>query len=320
MNVVGQGLQTTPGRGEHAEGGGGETSGDGAASGMTSTSSSQPTSPKDFTMVDQVMAVNRSLVLQIDALRLRLQVDTRHHESSRSQLMLDADEKLKVRDGEIHGLKGDLRNKEEAVKSLTDQNHKKQWEIQSLQHTIDALKKDVQDSKVYVEDIQHNLNALQEEKDKLENGTAYKEKEEMIYRLHREVEAMRNNLGKLERELSKAKEVISTQGSKLRLMEHEKYNIHVKFKEEVARANQIMRQEVEKMREVMKGQWEEMRVLRHQNENMCTDIKEIKEMLTGDAGTEHQGPLYNMGALKPSLPVRSNNPRRILPGKKKPLG
>ena len=61
---------------------------------------------------------------------------------------------------------------------------------------------------------------------------------------------MRGNLGKLERELSKAKEVISSQGGKLRLLEHEKHNLHVKFKDELHRATQTMRHEVEKMREV----------------------------------------------------------------------
>ena len=61
---------------------------------------------------------------------------------------------------------------------------------------------------------------------------------------------MRSNLSKLERELAKAKEVISAQGGKLRLLDHEKHNIHVKFKDELARATQTMRHEVEKMREV----------------------------------------------------------------------
>lgn len=61
-------------------------------------------------------------------------------------------------------------------------------------------------------------------------------------------------------------------------------------------------------------------MLRQQNEGMCTDIKEIKDLLLGDVTKEHQGPMYNMGALKPSLPALSKNNRRFIPGKKKPLG
>ena len=90
----------------------------------------------------------------------------------------------------------------------------------------------------------------QEEKEKLESGAAYQEKEDLIRRLNKEVSEMRSNLSKLERELAKAKEVISAQGSKLRLLDHEKHNMHVKFKDELARATQTMRHEVEKMREV----------------------------------------------------------------------
>jgi hypothetical protein len=70
----------------------------------------------------------------------------------------------------------------------------------------------------------------------------------------------------------------------------------------------------------MKGQWEEMRVLRQQNENMRTDIREIKDLLLADVSAEPQGPMYNMGALKPSLPALSRNSKRIVQGKKKPLG
>lgn len=90
----------------------------------------------------------------------------------------------------------------------------------------------------------------QEEKEKLESGEAYKEKEELIRRLSKEVSELHSNLSKLERELNKAKEVISTQGSKLRLLDHDKHNMHIKFKDNLARATQTMRHEVEKMREV----------------------------------------------------------------------
>ena len=109
----------------------------------------------------QVMAVNRSLVQQIDTLRLRLQVDTRHHDATRSALQHLNEEKLQEKDVRIDELKGELRHREQAVKTLTDENHKKRSEIQSLQHTINALKEDVEASKTYVEDIQESLHILQ---------------------------------------------------------------------------------------------------------------------------------------------------------------
>nr|KAG5709597.1 hypothetical protein BaRGS_001647 [Batillaria attramentaria] len=193
----------------------------------------------------------------------------------------DNDKKLKAREGQIEALKDELRQREKTVKSLTDENHKKRSDINSLQHTINALKQDVDASKTYVEDIQHNLAIMQVEKEKLESGAAYREKEALISRLTHEVTELKNNLNKLDRELSKAKEVIAQQGGKLRLLENDKTNLHVKFKEELSKATQNMRLEVEKMREVMRSQWEEMRILRQQNEGMRTDIKEIKDMLLG---------------------------------------
>ena len=113
------------------------------------------------TPLPQVMAVNRSLVQQIDTLRLRLQVDTRHHDASRSALQQLGEDKLKEKDARIDELKGELRHKEQAVKALTDENHKKRSEIHSLQHTINALKEDVEVSKTYVEEIQDSLHVLQ---------------------------------------------------------------------------------------------------------------------------------------------------------------
>ncbi|KAK7501122.1 hypothetical protein BaRGS_00007607 [Batillaria attramentaria] len=257
---------------------------------------SQPNSPKDLTMVD-----------------------CRHHDAERSAMAQDNDKKLKAREGQIEALKDELRQREKTVKSLTDENHKKRSDINSLQHTINALKQDVDASKTYVEDIQHNLAIMQVEKEKLESGAAYREKEALISRLTHEVTELKNNLNKLDRELSKAKEVIAQQGGKLRLLENDKTNLHVKFKEELSKATQNMRLEVEKMREVMRSQWEEMRILRQQNEGMRTDIKEIKDMLLGGEPSGDP-PIYNMGALKPSLPALSRDTRRIIPGKKKPLG
>lgn len=67
---------------------------------------------------------------------------------------------FKLKDSKIGELKNELRTREQAVKSLTDENHKKRSEIQSLQHTINALKQDVEASKTYVDDIQHNLDVL----------------------------------------------------------------------------------------------------------------------------------------------------------------
>lgn len=324
FNVVGQGLHTARGSGavshEDSLSLPGAATASASALGVAVAWPSQPNSPKDMSMVDEVMNINRSLVQQIDALRLRLQVDSRHHNAERDAMMQDNDKKLEARDEELLTLKEELRQCEKTVKTLTDKNQKQRSEINSLQHTINALKQDVEASKVYVEDIQHNLAILQEEKEKLETGAAYREKEALISRLTREVTELRNNLGKLERELGKAKEVIAQQGGKIRLLENDKTNLHVKFKEELAKATQNMRLEVEKMREVMRSQWEEMRVLRQQNEGMCTDIREIKDMLLGEASTVSEPPVYNMGALKPSLPALSRDTRRIIPGKKKPLG
>lgn len=154
---------------------------------------------------------------------------------------------------------------------------------------------------------------------KLETGAAYHEKEKLIQHLTKQVKDLRENISQLERELTKAKEMIAKQGGKLRLLENEKLNIHTKFREELGKATQNMRLEVEKMREVMRSQWEEMRDLRQQNEGMSIDIKEIKDMLLGDICDNHQDPVYTMGALKPSLPILTRNTKRVVPGKKKPL-
>ena len=55
--------------------------------------------------VVQVMAVNKSLVQQIDALRMRLQVDTKQHETTRSAMARETQDKLRMKDSQIEELK-----------------------------------------------------------------------------------------------------------------------------------------------------------------------------------------------------------------------
>lgn len=107
-----------------------------------------------------MIAINRSLVQQIDALRLRLQVDSRHHDATRSSAIQENEKKLKEKEMQIDELKSDLHQREEMVKNLTEENHKKRSEIQCLQHTVNALKQDVEDSKIYVDEIHNSLSIL----------------------------------------------------------------------------------------------------------------------------------------------------------------
>ena len=144
---------------------------------------------------------------------------------------------------------------------------------------MDSLTLDVESAKTYANDLTDELAILTEEKKKLETGGAFGDKDKQINELQKEVGDLQTNLGTLETELKKAQEMVGSQSGKIRLLENDKKNIQLKFKEELAKVSHSMRLEVEKMRDVMKKQWEEMRGLREQNESMSRDIKDIRNLL-----------------------------------------
>ena len=99
------------------------------------------------------------------------------------------------------------------------------------------------------------MSALTREKEKLEREGVFGDKELEMLALRKEVSDLKYNLTMLEEELSKARDLIDTQGNKLKLVDSDKKSLQFKFKEELARVSHSMRMEVERMRDVMKKQW-----------------------------------------------------------------
>jgi hypothetical protein len=62
-----------------------------------------------------VISVNKSLVQQIETLRLRLQVDSRHHDALRDAMTQETHDRLKLKDSQLAELKDELRQRELAV-------------------------------------------------------------------------------------------------------------------------------------------------------------------------------------------------------------
>ncbi|KAH9500284.1 hypothetical protein Btru_073623 [Bulinus truncatus] len=275
------------------------------------TRSGLPTpSPTEMSAVDQVMEINRKLVAQIETLRLKVEVDTRHHEKTTKSLKGDKESTLQTRDTEIDNLKNDLKKKDDTVKLLVEDNAKKGSEIKRLQDHIDELKEDVRISQLYADEIQKQLDQLKTDKNNLTSGAAYKEKDEDIKALQEEVDTLKKHLHTLEDELIKAKEKIAQQGARLRFMEHDKTNTQLKFKEELAKASLTMRSEVEKIRNVMHQQWEEMRKLREQNKFMQENIQEIKSMLLDYPKAEVPRNSQPQLLYGPSLPSFNNHGKK----------
>ncbi|KAK3767081.1 hypothetical protein RRG08_017955 [Elysia crispata] len=232
--------------------------------------------------VEQMMNINRRLVTQIETLRLKVEIDARHQEAARAGVKAETQAAVKVRESQLRGLKADLKGKDEVVKNLTDRNHQKESAIQRLEDDIKDLKQDVQVSKGFADDIQKQLEQFQSAATSLEDGSAYKQKDENIKRLQAEVSKLHENLAQLERELAWAKEKIAQQGTRLRLVNNDRLNIQAKYQEELSRVTLTMRSDIERMRDVMRQQWKEMRDLREQNEDMRSDISEIRNLVLAD--------------------------------------
>jgi len=269
-------------------------------------------------LINQLLNINANLEMQIETLRLRLVFDTKRHEDDRNSAIEETDIKLKTKDQELLKFRSELQEKGQAIDLLSKVNKKKVEEITDLQRQISDKQKDIGVTRKYALDLQKELGSLQKENKRLEVGFAYGDKERHINVLKKEVDELNDNLSTLESELEKARGIISAHGGKVRLLENDKKNMQIQFKEEIARISHSMRHEIEKMRDVMKGQWDEMKSLREQNEGMTRDIKEIKELLlTSKADSNRsQSPVFGH-AFKPSLTVLKSDTKTILTGKRK---
>ncbi|XP_067678640.1 ELKS/Rab6-interacting/CAST family member 1-like [Haliotis asinina] len=236
--------------------------------------------------MSQVVALNKALVQQIDALRLRLEVDYKHNNEQRIAIVKETDAQLEQKNAELSNLKAKMQKKTAVLSRLTDNNDRQNKEIEEIQRQIEDLRRNVEDTRVYTDELEFEVSTLQRDKGKLQTGSAYQEKEDEIKGLHREIGYLRKNLSRFEKELVKAKEVISQHGGKVRLLENESKNAQVQFREELNKISQNMRLEIGKMRDVMRSQWREMKELREQNETMRSDIKQIRDMLVEQRTTK----------------------------------
>lgn len=230
-------------------------------------------------LVEQLFGINKTLEKQIETLRLRLDFDTRHHEAQKVAIIADTGCKINSKNEEIKKLKEQLQAKDSKIQSLAEANETKTGEISELRKQLDSLTLDVESAKTYANELTDELAILTEEKRKLESGGAFGDKDKQINELQKEIGDLKTNLNTLEVELKKAHDVVGSQSTRIKLLETDKKNIQLKFKEELAKVSHSMRLEVEKMRDVMKKQWEEMRSLREQNDSMSRDIKDIRNLL-----------------------------------------
>ncbi|KAL4236727.1 hypothetical protein ACF0H5_005111 [Mactra antiquata] len=320
-----------------------------AASGVQMASHALPAESEtenedEYSPINELVGINKTLERQIETLRLRLEYDGRHHESQKQAIMAETTAKLKAKGEEITILKSQIFDKDETIKTISKQNEQRNNQITELKQEIEELNSEVASAKTYANDLVAELAKLTREKERFEMEGVTGGQDGEVNALRKEVGDLKLNLTTLESELVKAREIITTQNGKLKLMDSDKKSLQLKFKEELAKVSHSMRLEVEKMRDVMKKQWEEMRELREQNHSMSKDIKDIRSLLVNgcldDDAKEQQlhqqhvqqeshghilppheyvappihvpstargsGKIYNnynMGALKPSLPV-----------------
>ncbi|XP_045160428.2 chromosome partition protein Smc-like isoform X2 [Mercenaria mercenaria] len=260
------------------------TSGDSPAEGISSIS--MP--PEAVGVLETVINMNKALEQQIDALRMRLTVEAKNHDTEKYKIIKEKERELDKKEDEIIDLKDSLVHRDERVTVLVKEGHEKDFQIQQKEKEINDLKELVKQTEGYAEQLQKRVGRLKDDKNKLESDSAYKEQSEEIRKLKHEIVSMKEKVASMERELGRARLVIDQQNTKIKGLEAEKGAISEKFKEELERAGRAMRSEVERMREVMKQQYMEMRNLREQNFEISSDVRDIKDILL--KGTIKQEP------------------------------
>jgi len=244
--------------------------------------------PEALGLLENVITVNRNLEHQIEALRIRIDVDQKQYGLEKKKLLQDQEKKLFKKEGEIEELKDSLVNRDERIRTLAQEKEDQDRQISEKMGEIHELRDLVQQTEDYADKLSTKLGKLKEMKKQLESDTLYKHQNDEIRKLRYELTSIKDKLTSMESELTRAKNIIEQQNRKIRVLEFEKGEMNSKFKEELEKASRAMRQEVERMREVMKQQYEEMRNLREQNLEISSDVRDIKHLLMNNVKTPRE--------------------------------
>ncbi|XP_076462849.1 uncharacterized protein LOC143295160 [Babylonia areolata] len=271
-------------------------------------------------MLQGVVSMNKILEGQIEALRLRLQVEEKQHRDDKNKLRQEKDTVIRSKESEIDDLRESLVNREERIHTLLRASQEKDLTIQDKVSEIEELKKMVRQTEDYAHKLHRQIGQVKHKKEALETDALYKEQNSEISRLGQELVELKKRLGAMEQELQRATKIMEQQTARIRQLEEERGSMHNKFKEELDKATKAMRQEVERMREVMRQNYEEMRQLREQNRQMHSDVRDIKNMLMKTrAATPRHGEYPHGQGTGVQRPLTAS-PMNLLPmGSKSPV-
>jgi chromosome segregation ATPase len=265
-------------------------------------------------LLQNVMRVNKDLDEQVVALRLRIDVEQKNQEAERKKTIQEKDRHLKVKEHEIGELTESISVRDYRIRHLNKEKEEQSQELLEKIDEIAELKCLVEQTEGYAKDLNKKVSKLREEKRQLESGSMYKSQNEEIRKLKNELHLVKDKLDSMQTELSRARNIIEQQNSKIRNLEYEKGEMNVRFREDLEKASRAMRQEVERMREVMKQQYEEMKNLRVQNLEISSDVRDIKELLlknTNDSSSKRESLDINrfpIASRSPKPSVRSSMP------------
>ncbi|XP_021372211.1 uncharacterized protein LOC110462549 [Mizuhopecten yessoensis] len=244
--------------------------------------------PEAIGVLETVINLNKTLEHQIETLRIRIDVESKQHEQEKKKMLTEKERALREKEAEIAELRGSVTNREERIDVLIQEKDDQDQQISDKMDEINGLRDLVQQTEDYADKLSKKVSKLKDVKRHLESDTVYKHQNEEIRKLKHELVTMKDRLNSMETELMRARNVIEQQSKKIKIMEFEKSEMNMKFRDDLEKASRAMRQEVERMREVMKQQYEEMRNLREQNKEISNDVRDIKDILLSNRPPAHE--------------------------------
>jgi chromosome segregation ATPase len=243
-----------------------------------SPTGSRSCSPTDSNSVEQVKNVNRQLLVHIEVLRYKVALDTREQEAVIKDLVDSRSKEVQNKNSEIEKLNRAKQEKDNELKKLTEENQNKNKEVIYYNKYVADLEKEVKASKIHAEKLQVQLDNLK--KEPLKRQQEHSNLDRQILEMRVEIEEMKKNFADLEEELALANEKIAQQGNRLVLMEIERGDAEIMFKENMEKATRSMRNEIGKVREVLALQHKEMIKMREENEAIKKYMQELVRIST----------------------------------------
>ncbi|BFZ16607.1 hypothetical protein BsWGS_19646 [Bradybaena similaris] len=229
-------------------------------------------------ILHNVGEVKRSLLQQIDILRLKIQVDESNYSKERTMLLQQRKSLVEAKDTELGALRQNLAQLQLQLQQLRKDNSEKQSAILRMRADIEQLQTVLGRAKDHGDRIHKRFKSDQK---KVHEGQEFQRQVQEFQQLDQEVKLLQQQMAQVQQGLLQLTEVIEEQDTQLKTMFQDRLHTQSKFADDINKVIQTVRRELKRTSKILQLTYEGVRACRTENAATLNAVTTIKDVLSG---------------------------------------